>query len=83
VPRALDLIPRLSRQLARAGVKREVYVVAGAGDPTWASYAATRRLRYADLDPVRGWIWLATWGGVFDAGIQRRALLRSTTWLRI
>jgi ligand-binding sensor domain-containing protein len=73
VPRALDLVPRLSRQLARAGVKREVYVVAGAGDPTWASYAATRRLRCADLDPVRGWIWLATWGGVLcwlrDAGL--------------
>jgi ligand-binding sensor domain-containing protein len=45
----------------------------------WTSYAAQGHVRDIDVDLIRGWMWLATWGGVLCWEPDLRLCVRYTS----
>jgi ligand-binding sensor domain-containing protein len=48
-------------------------------DGRWTSYATQAHVRDIDVDLVRGWMWLATWGGVLCWNPDLRLCVRYTS----
>ena len=61
VPRRLDLVPRLCRQIEKRTVHQHAPQMR---DPEWINYTNQRYVRDLAIDSERGWIWMATWGGI-------------------
>ena len=79
VPRITELLPRLVQQLSAAPVRYQPYTVTDAGDNMWANYTAQRWVRDLAYDARRGWIWMATWGGVLCWVPDRGLCVRHTS----
>ena len=60
VPRRLDVVPRL-RQMEKRTVHQHAPQLRY---PDWTNYTNQRYVRDLAIDSERGWLWMATWGGI-------------------
>lgn len=79
VPRRLDLVPRQLRQLEQSRTNHQRFSLAEPPASAWTNYTNQRHVRDIALDINRGWVWLATWGGVLCWAPEAELCTRHTS----
>jgi ligand-binding sensor domain-containing protein len=72
-PRLMDLAPAQEHLVPTPHQPFDLKI------PHWSSYASQGHVQDMAVDPMRGWLWLATWGGVLCWDPQAQRCIRHTS----